>query len=195
MAYYVPFLDLVFIHIPKTGGTSIFNWIEENFDCIKQGPKHATIYHYRKSFGDVKNYFCVVRNPYDRILSWYYYQKKMIEYRQNKGKPKPNDKKIKELCAIGFNNAFTGEKNLLFDKTIFRPQVRYFDNSVSHILKLENLKADFIQIQKLTGCYRDLPILNTSQNKKTIEVISPENREKIFNIYKEDFERLGYEYE
>ena len=88
MAHHIPLHDLTFIHIPKTGGTSVFTWIEENFDYVQNGSKHSTINQYKKSFAQPKNYFSIVRHPVDRILSWYHYQYKMILYREEKGKPK-----------------------------------------------------------------------------------------------------------
>jgi hypothetical protein len=90
MAYYIPSLDLAFIHIPKNGGTSILQWIEENFEYKKIGSKHVDIKGFTAcKYGNVprpRYYFSVVRNPYSRILSWFYYQEKMIKYRHEKRK-------------------------------------------------------------------------------------------------------------
>ena len=195
MAYYIPSHDLAFIHIPKTGGTSVFTWIAENFEYVKNGSKHSTIAQYKKSFAIPKNYFSVVRHPVDRVLSWYRYQYKMILYREGKGKPKANDAEIKELYLQGIDKSFTGCANVLFDKTILRPQIKYFDNNITFLLKCENLNEDFSKIQQLTGCYKDLPFKNISKNKSIEKTVNKRTIEIINDIYKEDFKQLGYKYE
>ena len=70
---------IVFIHIPKNAGTFITHYlkqIDENIrDIYSKGFGHQT---YRDIenldiFEDIKDYtfFCVIRNPYDNILSFY----------------------------------------------------------------------------------------------------------------------------
>lgn len=195
MAHYIPSCDIAFIHIPKTGGTSVFSWIEENFDYVNKGAKHATINQYEKNFGRPKNYFSIFRHPVDRLLSWYHYQYKMILYREEKGKPKTTDKEIKDLYFKGIDESFTGYPNALFNKTILRPQTKYFDKDITFLLRYENLNEDFSKIQHLTNCYKDLPFKNKSKNKSIETIISKKTLNIIFNIYKKDFEQLGYDYE
>jgi len=196
MAYYITSHETLFIHIPKTGGTSIFNWIEENLDCKKQGPKHATINQYRKSFGEIENYFSIIRHPIDRLLSWYHYQYKMILYREQKNKPKPNDIEIKNLYLKGFNESFTGTPNALFDKTILRPQINYFNkDEILFLIKYENINQDFKKIQNFFNCFKPLPFKNSSKNKIVKTKINKETLNIIYDVYQKDFEQLGYEYE
>ncbi len=62
---------LLFVHIQKTGGTSITKLIIENFgDWQVIGRKHS-----RMSFTKLKRdelfSFTFVRNPWDRMVSWY----------------------------------------------------------------------------------------------------------------------------
>ena len=196
MAYYIPSLDLAFIHIPKNGGTSILSWIEENFEYKKIGPKHVDIKGFTAhKYGNVSRpryYFSVVRNPYSRILSWFYYQEKMIEYRHKKGKPKLNDNEIKKLLESGINSAFTGSNNVMFDRYILKPQTEYIEKDVHAILRLEHLQEDFKVIQNLTNCYKTLPHINTSNNNNDISILTKSTIQKINSIYKADFEQLKY---
>ena len=60
---------LLFIHIPKTAGTSIckaFGVFTRGHASIKKFPANIR-HHYFK--------FCFVRNPYDRLVSSYFYLK------------------------------------------------------------------------------------------------------------------------
>jgi len=92
----VHFLDVpaTFIHVPKTGGTSFYHWIEENI-CNYEKPienKYATgsILGAEKKWGDLGIIFSFVRNPYSRLVSMYEHQysvaqKEIKGYYLNKG--------------------------------------------------------------------------------------------------------------
>lgn len=74
----------IFVHIQRTGGNSIQNIFEAAdpdlietlaIDPAKQRTKHCYLSDIRaavdeKTFGEYLK-FCVVRNPFDRMLSWY----------------------------------------------------------------------------------------------------------------------------
>lgn len=97
---------IIFIHIPKTGGStieyallasqgiklplenvhrSIFeNLTEQELDLFlidknQDKPQHMTAQWYKQNLIDYDSYykFAVVRNPYDRFLSEYYWQKNL----------------------------------------------------------------------------------------------------------------------
>ena len=70
----------IFIHIPRTGGTHLSQYLEPYCDeeslrfspYGEEGNLHATMYEYIQYYGPaIKNYtiFTIVRNPWDRILS------------------------------------------------------------------------------------------------------------------------------
>jgi hypothetical protein len=64
----------IFVHVPKTGGTSIESLLDLS------GAKHNTARQYRNFFPDVwKRYFsfAFVRNPWDRVLSFYMFRKQV----------------------------------------------------------------------------------------------------------------------
>jgi len=75
--------DFVFIHIPKTAGTSIRSGLEigPSGNPVRinhcYGTGHAPAFHTKNSLGKVlwdKCFtFTFVRNPWDRVLSWYYF--------------------------------------------------------------------------------------------------------------------------
>jgi len=71
----------IFVHIPKSAGTSILHYFNENkkIDFISELGMHDSIHQIRKSYPDLyKNYkkFSIVRNPYDKMVSWFFYLRK-----------------------------------------------------------------------------------------------------------------------
>lgn len=201
MAIYVPLHKLCFIHNPKTGGSSIQNWLFENTECIQ--PKktlHCGIDTARKYFPDIKTSFVVVRNPWDWCVSWYHYQIKRaqnnIEYIQSN----PNKLDIKkEKYNLSKQNSIIEYLNLGFENwlenTGHSNQIKYTKN-IDIILRFENLNSDFRIIQDIVNVYVPLPIINTTNrnrdykiyyNKKTIDLV--------YNKYREDIKKFGYEYE
>jgi len=74
----------IFVHIPKNAGTS-----------IKAFFGNKEFYHKHKAIKEIKNEnpeiynsyrkFTVVRNPYDRMVSWYFYLKRAMGIEQSRG--------------------------------------------------------------------------------------------------------------
>ena len=70
--------NLVFIHIPKNGGSSITRWLRDNLNGSKGIVTHGGMQHIQQDFAHAVDYptFAVVRNPWDRVVSSYFFKKK-----------------------------------------------------------------------------------------------------------------------
>lgn len=71
---------LLFIHIPKTAGTSIWNWLKdnghENWARVSR-VHHESISEMRLLNNTRNTYsFAVVRNPYDRAISYFHHSQR-----------------------------------------------------------------------------------------------------------------------
>ena len=73
-----PEKKIIFHHVPKTAGKSIRKYFKECFgNHVSTGPQHQPLkYCYDKKYDDYK-IFTVIRNPYERLCSFY-------EFRKNK---------------------------------------------------------------------------------------------------------------
>ncbi len=76
---------ILFVHIPKTAGKSIRKGLssvrEVKNDITQNNNYHSTYSHCEQSLENLESYFkfTVVRNPWDRACSWFFFRKKLIE--------------------------------------------------------------------------------------------------------------------
>ena len=189
----MPFIHehkLLFIHIPKTGGTSVeskFNVIRKNelyeekivkIDGILFAKQHWLPYLIEKEFPEkFKKYkkFCIVRNPYTRVISEYYYQF-------------PKQK-------VSFEDFVLSRLNDN-ERDHYLPQHLYFENiDYDYVLRTETLNEDFKKMSKdfsFDGTIkRENKRGNGSENK--MNLLTPKIIEKINSLYEKDFKMFNYE--
>lgn len=198
--------DLKFIHITKTAGTSIEN--EANKLNIhwgrfhkEYGWWHEIFKHKSVELKEMYDWFMVVRNPYDRILSEFHCVWGGIG--GSSGSQHITNQRIEMSSKETFNNFLISRiKNcylrvwhangVLGDH--YTPQYEYLDvNNKVHVLKMENLDKDF---QSLMDQYK-LPVkLNSKDNvtnkKFTIDDMNPQLKDLIKRTYERDFELFEY---
>jgi hypothetical protein len=145
MALYSPKLNLVFLHIYKTAGTSLRDaLIRIDNDCKEMAYGHADYSDLIEHLRDEK-IFSVVRNPYDWIYSLYQYGRAY------------NTHPFYAYCAThsfdDFIKWYFKNIDILNTTTIngkLQTQTEYvsFNGkiSVDYILKMENLENDFIEL-------------------------------------------------
>ena len=185
----------IFIHIPKTGGSSI----EKALGLLKHGSgygqdknkkamQHYTWLDYKKKFDrvfDISYKFAVCRNPYDRVVSDYYWFPGI----GHKGNQSIDDFITHCECVVAQE---------LYDATIYHdhfiPQYKYiFDDNdklmVNKLFKYENFEEveDYL---KTNYDVKEMPKVNVCKEEKL--TLSNAQKERIYNIYKKDFELLGY---
>lgn len=138
--------------------------------------KHRRIKYYKKIYRkQINDYFkfTIVRNPYDRILSFYFWKK---------GKN---------------NQVFIRDEFIKFVKKKRSFQHKFIDNSF-HIIYFENLIEDLKKIECLKNVvnFDNYPKLNASSNSKLNyeELFDKELKDLVYNKYKKDFELFGYQY-
>lgn len=190
-------LKFIFIHIPKTSGNSLSLLLKNFIDNVviqraskmgeKQGIdilcektkkdiKHKNITYYKNTYGEkINDYFkfAIVRNPYDRMLSFYFWAK---------GRNNQTFNRNEFIKFIKRNNSF---------------QHKYIDNTF-YIIHFENLIDELKNIE----CFKEIidfnnyPTLNASSNsrKNYNEILDKNLKDLIYKKYKKDFELFGYEY-
>lgn len=198
--------NCTFIHIPKTGGNSITGWLTDNFNgLITKRNQHATIDQTCEGnhvLGPLdRDYlgwtFCVVRNPWDYLVSWYtfkvmladYYIQQISTYGIKNHKIKWNMEfqlKDKERLSQGFD--------WWVRQTRRKPQ-HYWANSCDYIMKLENLNEDFKKVQSKLNCFVPLPHLNKTSNRTNYkDYYTQHTIDIVASKYKIDIETYNYDF-
>ena len=170
--------ECIFVHIPKNAGTSIEEYFGNGSVRI-QPSKHADIYEIKARFkNSYNNYrkFTIIRNPYDKMVSWYFYLKRNLGEDYN---------------IVDFNEWIKNPSSFWHaDDPIsyLKPQCDWIDNTVETI-KFENLNEELNEFFKEDI---KLPITNKSNHDHYSTYYSRKSLDIIYDRYKKDFEKYNY---
>ena len=191
---------IIFIHIPKNGGTSIAQYLEmENIG-------HYHFSHYQQYPKKWKNYnkIAISRNPWDRFVSCYEYSKMensfyhSVEGDSIYGKHPDydllRDKSFEECVTIA---KLTPD---LLNHQGWKSQLSWISNEkeeiqVNHIFKLENIDDEKTGLLSIVNNENPIPKVNLSTRKDYKEYYTEETKDIIKEIYKKDIINLGYEFD
>jgi hypothetical protein len=195
---YKPFDDrkVIFVHIPKCAGVSVNKAI---FGNLAGG--HTTFEQYLKIFEPkcIADYFkfTIVRNPWDRLVSAYFFLLKGGFNEQER------DWFNEELGAYSsfddFVRSWLNKKNI-WKWPHFRPQYHYMlDNKgkvqLDFVGYFENIDEDFAHIIQRIGVNCALPKLNTNKHPSYTEYYTDETINIVAEVYADDIKLLGYSFD
>ncbi len=137
----------VFVHIPKNGGKSLVKSLK-HLEQSRPKIAHLTYLETENIVNGCDNYFCTIRNPWERMVSYYSYIK------QNEPKEHGvydfHEKISNGMKFDEFVDALIDD-----DRSIFRPQIDYMVNENGDIcikaLRLENIQTDLNNYLKSNG--------------------------------------------
>lgn len=160
-----PSLKAIFVHVPKTAGTSIERALLLGEDRVVGG--HTTAKGYQSSFSEqFSNYykFSVVRDPVDRFASAYYY------LRQNKIHPALNNQLAHDCDTVDEFACELERAPHLIERTVhLLPQYKFVCDDTNKILVDEIYNYDDLKqcwenlLSKLNVDYFPLPVVNVSK--------------------------------
>ena len=191
----------IFIHIPKTAGTSIEQFLKDKGlnDIMFHGVHNNRSLHHLTAIELKQNIpimfkeyykFSIVRNPYDRLLSEYYWT------------PVPNlgfkygiskAEFLHKVINIVKNKRYFN--NIYFDH--FIPQYMFLYGGdkmiIDEVFKYEALKDATEYLKNKLSINMDFPYFNKNKSTVMDNGWNERKKEKIYNLYKNDFIRFGYE--
>jgi hypothetical protein len=177
---------LLFIHIARTGGTSIeYAFAGNDWCCIDMPTKHLSPSQARKHYGeDVWNSFVkftVVRNPWDRLVSmwvtgsWHF----ALDYYH------PCDREFLAQLRPHPNEKY---QSLHYHEIL--------DDQLDYVLRFENLQADLARMLSERGLAPvTLPRVEATCRGHYSDYYSPEAADMVGSMFRQDIDRYGYKFE
>lgn len=189
-------LKTIFIHIPKTAGTSLADAI------FAQPSAHIPLVRYylfdRRRFHDYFK-FCVVRNPYDRARSAFYQLRTYVDRATTPDTLWARDSLSKEMSFSEFvlRMQFDGYRRRALNQTHFRPQYEWasipgLGLCVDKVYRFERLSEASADLSRQLGFSVQVPRLRTSYSPADDTDYTPELRKVIARAYAQDFRLFGY---
>lgn len=174
---------IVFVHIPKTGGTNISNHVKRFPTPFKGGGRRMRGGH--KRFIDVgrPDYTCIsfCRNPYDRFIS-------IFHYFNGRG-----FKHFRGIGQLGFED-YVGHA-CESDHQFFQPMVWWIEGAKDlRVYRFEDYENEYKRLLSDYGLpVTSPPHYRRSKGRQPVDAYyTPELKEKIYLKYKEDFEFFNY---
>jgi hypothetical protein len=193
---------LVFIHIPKNAGTTFKSVLYSTHGDVEwkrpftdeKKYTHSPLKSFYASFPESKDYkvITIIRNPYERALSWYSYYRTPTYYNRH---PQMRALHYAQQPFLEFlkwyNRSFKSKWEML-------PQVWWYTHKnklhSDYQIRFENLEQDINKVSNEL----DMDIIKIPHNNKSSEsltvgdVYCDESISIINEWYKEDFKKLDY---
>jgi hypothetical protein len=193
----------IFIHIQKTAGTSITN-------SLYNLPETENLHHSHSMINllvddEYEDYFkfCFVRNPFDRLISWYNmilqkgfhndWSKYILEN-------STNFSEFLELTDIVIErNPLELQSQVGYPKSISFNQLDYISDNLGNIQcdfigRFENINDDFNILSQMLNIKLELNHLNKFKHNHYKDYYNQIDLEKVSNLYKRDIEYFNYKF-
>jgi hypothetical protein len=198
-------MSKVFIHIPKTAGTSIRHWMKENQIAGTENPivncyGHATLKQVEQENGQFDWSFAVVRNTYERLASLYLYSWNKSKRRMEKAiKRNAVDEantfivKQAEKGVENFFKVFIEDGRSELAGGLWMSQLEYVDG-VDYVLMHHNLIEDFKVVQTELNCFTPLTQNRNymGSEKAKLNLYTPQYIKLVDKYFGEEIERFKF---
>ena len=186
----------IFVHIQKTGGSSLEAVLRANDpgigSSLHEGRRHLFARQIRPLVGeerwDAYFKFAFVRNPWDRLVSWYHMCVQV---------PQPNAfARYVRACAPTFEAFVTQATTGMGERTTYN-QVDYVTDEagaqiVDFVGRYESLREDFAHVRDRLALPFDLPHVNRSDHRHYRDYYSPATRDIVAQRFARDIAYFGY---
>lgn len=180
--------DFIFIHINKTGGSSIEKALKLPFEHLTAAEKKAEV---GEQKWQEKFTFTFVRNPFDKVCSHYRYR---VKTNQSKLKDKPLS------FTDWVRRSYLQQEPFYYDNPkMFMPQTKWlYDQNgevmVDHVYRFENLDRDFKELTQKLKIDAQLPHLKPSKKVDYRTFYDGPTMEIVTELFNKDLEEFDYQF-
>jgi len=177
------------IHIKKCGGSSLASAFQGEFQT------HATFLQYVEKLGpSIVDYFVwsVVRNPWDRMVSLFHYQK------QNVNQIHTDDFK-RFLEDIYVSHFYKTSKDYHYE---WKPQISYLCDHEGHLALdylcyLPNIHEDFDKVKKVLQIPKSViyPHTNKSKHENYKNYYTPLTKNYVAKLFQKEIEMFEFDFD
>lgn len=183
---------VIYTHPQKSGGTSI----ESVFTNSMLTRKHDSLYRHieilnERGLDHTEYYkFSSIRNPWDAVVSHYFYDKKYIKTSGIKIRGKKRYEKIRTYDFQAY----------VRERIFYGGDVKYFmfngdEFDLDRVVRFENLRDDFDRVCDDIGVDRvELPHINKTSHKHYTEYYNDEMMEIVAETFKQSIDMFGYKF-
>lgn len=183
----------IFIHVPKTAGTSIA------MALFGEGSRHVPYFEFERA--NAKKFrrffkFAFVRNPWDRLVSTYSFLRRGGMGGQD---ARWSERNMPQYPDFGsFVRGWLNEQNI-WSWVHFFPQSHFVMSAdgvvmVDFIGRYERIDQDFEYVARRLGLEVQLPVMNKSNHLDFKSCYDDETREIVRRVYARDIEAFGYQF-
>ena len=193
--------QFIFVHTPKTAGTSMTNILARYCEGIREDgnqmhkgwpTKHWLLDGYYQNFGNVDSYykFTVVRNPWDRMISYYFWLNEEFD-------EKKFSNMLKKVRHQGHADACNFSDKSPVDYN-FSSCTQYCCDvrKINNFIKFENLEEGWKKACEDIGIpYEQLGWANKAKQKRNYrDFYNDETKSKVERAYADDIDNFEYEF-
>ncbi|MFQ5635633.1 MAG: sulfotransferase family 2 domain-containing protein [Gammaproteobacteria bacterium] len=187
----------LFVHIPKTGGSSVEAWLSRHTKmslfsplapaALKVCPQHLPHSDLLLLLGEgAWDYaFAVVRNPYERLVSEFFFREPVVDGQQAVERV--------DFSAWVITHLQIRTRNPHYMDNHLRPQVEFLGAGVEVFRYEAGLGKAAAAVARHAAVPLDEPLPQLRSSKKCPVSFSNEALALVNRVYAEDFSELGYE--
>ena len=204
---FCPIRKIILTHPPKCGGTSL-----ENFLGFKNDGEHVFLYKHASLIDHIeaiKKINCnpddfvkisLIRNPWDRMVSWYFHLREKALFAERFGKPK---RQIQIFASeLGFNEFVDCINKFNIEIKDFSHYMFGESNTfeIDFVIRYENYKTDFLKCLEILKIppismnlipFKNQGLIRSLDYKKYYR---RESKEIVTKIYSEDINFFNFSF-